>query len=45
MDDRKFVAYISLDDFNKYSYTNKDYLAFEGFCARYNLQFEEWCDD
>ena len=45
MNDRKFVAYISLDDFNKYSYTNKDYLAFEGFCARYNLQFEEWCDD
>jgi len=41
IDDRKFVCYVG----ENYQYTNKDCLAFEGFCARYNLQYEEWCDD
>ena len=45
VDKRKFVTYQNLDDLDKYSYTQKDYLAFQGFCAKYNLKYEEWCDE
>jgi hypothetical protein len=41
LDQMKFICWVGDD----YSYTQKDYLAFEGFCAKYNLQFEEWSDE
>lgn len=44
-DKGKFIKFLSLDDLDKYSYTQKDYLAFQGFCAKYNLKYEEWCDE
>jgi len=44
-DKNKFINFISWDDLDKYTYTQKDYLAFEGFCAKYDLQHEEWSDE
>jgi hypothetical protein len=45
VDKGKFITYINLDDLNKYSYTQRDYLAFQGFCNKYNFKYEEWCDE
>lgn len=45
VDKGKFITFINLDNVNKYSYTQKDYLAFQGFCSKYNLNYEEWCDE
>lgn len=44
-DNNKFINFIDLDDLDKFIYTQKDYLAFEGFCAKYDLQHEEWSND
>ena len=45
VDKRKFINFINWDDMDKYIYTQKDYLAFQGFCTKYNLKYEEWCDE
>ena len=45
IDQKKFIKFINLDDLDKYIYTQKDYLAFQGFCSRYNLNYEEWSDE
>ena len=45
VDKGKFVKFINWDDLDKYTYTQKDYLAFQGFCAKYNLDYEEWSDE
>jgi len=34
----KFVCYVG----DKHEYSAKDHLAFEGFCTKYNLKYEEW---
>jgi hypothetical protein len=40
-DSKKFICFTSHD----YQYTRKDFLAFEGFCNKFDLKFEEWCDE
>ncbi len=37
----KFVCYVG----DKHEYSAKDHLAFQGFCTKYNLKYEEWCDE
>lgn len=41
LDQMKFICWVNDDD----TYTNKDYLAFQGFCTRYDLEYEEWFDE
>ena len=39
-DTKLFVIEVSFE--KPLAYTQKDYLAFEGFCQRYGFNFEEW---
>ena len=39
-DTKVFAIEVSLE--KPLAYTQKDYLAFEGFCQRYGFNFEEW---
>ena len=41
MKQMKFICWVNDDC----TYTNKDYLAFQGFCTRYDLEYEEWFDE
>jgi len=41
IDQMKFVCYVN----ERHEYTQKDYLAFQGFCTKYNFKYEEWCDE
>lgn len=45
IDKRLFVKFINWDNLDKYTNTQKDYLAYQGFCAKYNLNYEEWSDE
>ena len=38
------IIFIDGDD-QKYQYSTLDYLAFEGFCNKYSLNYEEWSED